>query len=90
MQSIVPSSGSTTLILNGIGSPNSENVPSIGVSKLTVGRVLPATIERLPTAEAPCASVTVTRGVNVPAVVYVCEAVAPVASVVPSPSKSHA
>ncbi len=60
-QSIVPSSGSVTVILYGTVSPKSANWPSSGMSIVTVGRVLPATTTSVSTPVMPAWSVTVSR-----------------------------
>ena len=83
-------SGSVTVILYGMRSPNAWNWPSSGTSIVTVGRVLPAVIGITSKPLAPPASVTVSCALYVPAVVYVKVGLGSVESVSPSPSKSHA
>ncbi|GIV62328.1 MAG: hypothetical protein KatS3mg044_1194 [Rhodothermaceae bacterium] len=87
---VVPSSASVTCTLNGMVAPQLKMPPATGASMVTSGRVLPAVMVTVAEPLRPVASVTVRRAVKVPASVYVCAASGVVASVVPSPVKSHA
>ena len=62
-QSIVPSSGSVTVIWNGTVSPKENSWPLAGVLMVTVGAVLPTLICTLAVPVAPCGSRTVSVAV---------------------------
>ena len=86
---VEPSSASETVMWNGTMSPKSAILPSSGMSIVTSGRELPATIGTESVPFRPPASVTVSLALKLPAVAYVCDGFGSVESVVPSPSKSH-
>src|SRR5688500_13990996 len=85
----VPSSGSLVVTENGTAWPQSKNAPSGGVATVTVGATLPTLTALEVSPILPPGSVTRRRATCRPSVVYVCDAETPVASNVPSPSKSH-
>ncbi|RGC66058.1 hypothetical protein C5N14_25410 [Micromonospora sp. MW-13] len=87
-QSIVPSSGSVTVMLNGTVSPKEKSRPLPGLFTVTVGAVLPTVMVTLALPVAPCGSRTVSVAVYVPFAVYVLAGLAAV-EVVPSPN-AHA
>ena len=70
-QLIAPSSGSVTVIANGMSSPKANVPPATGVVTETVGLVLPAVITVLWAAVLPEESVTVSTAVKRPRVGYV-------------------
>ena len=88
LQSIVASSGSVTVTVYGISSPQSKMPPWTGTVSSTVGRVLPALMTIVEVPDLPVESVAVRRTLYVPAAVNVCVGLASV-DVDPSP-KSHA
>lgn len=62
-QSMVPSSGSVTVTLNGISSPKENSCPSPGSSRFTLGAVLPTVTWTLAEPVRPVGSVAVTVAV---------------------------
>ncbi len=67
-QSIVPSSGSVTVTLNGTWSPKPKTPPLAGVTSFTVGAVLPAVTTTLAAPVRPVGSVTDSFAENWPGV----------------------
>ena len=63
LQSIAPSSGSTTLTVYGIDSPQTKKSPSTGVLIVTTGLVLPAVIVMVLMSWLPAGSFTTSRAV---------------------------
>src|SRR5689334_15384315 len=84
-----PSCGSVAWPVKVIGSPTFQVNPVAGVSMTAVGPPAPAVMGTVDVLLAPSVSVTLSRAVNVPFAAYVWLVVTPVASNVPSFSKSH-
>ena len=68
-QSIAPSSGSVTVTVNGMFSPNANVPPSTGTSTVTIGAVLPTVIVVFADPILPLESITASFAVYCPIVV---------------------